>query len=243
MPEYCIGVTGGGATRRNHTLALVTDLLKQHADDRVVWVLDGTLTHGALSPAVAIIYKWAVEEEYPVEIVVPSERKGRTIEQAYAEVLKDATQEHFAANPPATVARRSDVLLIAWSDDDQTSMPALLAAEKAGIKALDLTEGLLELSFEDDAPTERGEPEIKAEPDTPSDTQVPASDVRSDLGAARVNLGSLSERITAEIDGHADADFFEEFARMVARTVVDELKPFLPAKRAPGRPRKTGPEE
>ena len=235
MSDHRIGITGTGETSDRNAVALVRNYLSARPEgEDVTFVIDATTDEsGALSPASLAVTCWAVEAGFPIEVILPNDQK---MTPGLGKLCAEATGQMLVVNVTATVVRRSDVVFIAWSEDpDDPCMKALLAAERHSVPAYDLTSGLLPLGF-DDTP----EPEQPGPPFVPDASPRPAdspSTERTILAPGTCTEGDSQDIVLPDL---GDVD---RLAVLVAERVVEALKPLLPAKRGPGRPRKTPIEE
>ena len=142
-------------------------------------------------------------------------------------------------NVPAAVVRRSDVVLIAWADEDDLSMRALLAADKHTVPAFDLAEGLVPLGFDDAAqpPWDAEDAPEQTAPAAPGRTEEQASAERTDIAEAAPEACP-----EAEPCGTVGLDL-DALAAAIADKVIEAVKALMPVKRGPGRPRKTPVQE
>ena len=256
MGEQTLGILGPTRSSKQNVEALIGDLMQAYPDDGFRFVIDLTPDDdGVPYPVPRIVAYAALEESFPYTLVVKDGSKFDLKNEKTQAILDGAEATVKVVNPAAEVARRSTSLLIAWDEDDETCQKALLAAEKQGLEAYDICDGLIPLQFETE-PQDDVEPESQAV-DTPVDDEiVDLADAIDSLTEEEVaDLESAMEPGPLPHDRHdapeepvepplavlppESVQLLDELADMVAERVLEAILPHV-QKRGPGRPRKDG---
>lgn len=211
MEKYYVLVAGNGATSRQNVEALMEDHYYVKGDKGVVVIpVSKTPTQ-----AQVFVAQYAKDKNKEIVVVAP----------------EDATLNGF---PPASLIHDKDPIgkaveimvgedataFLLWDDADSDSLSALASCKQAGIKCLDLTNGLAEISPADDI-------------QQPKKVEFPP--------AEQVTESEDDDGEEAEDDGDEEEDEYEEdeeeaedlediyagveaIARVFARVLVEEWK-------------------
>lgn len=196
-----IVIAGSGKSSRNNTEALLEDYLQANPDcTLVVPACDNGFSLTQIHAAQFFMFKeksvLAVLREDGEEVIESSE------------VVEVDTEEEVLPKALSYLKKQKDGLFIAWNDDDPLSANTLLAATTSGIKAYDLTNGLMEITPSKDIAS-------FDEPNIPEEEKIIASaeeadDELDEDGVQIFNIGQI-----------------EQIAQIFAKAFAKELKGLL----------------
>jgi hypothetical protein len=153
-----IGILGAGNVSRKTALALLEDHYEaiEGVKRLVLPIPTGEIED--LSPVVGYAAAWAMSLNVDYDVVLP--QGVDAVDKKIEEIVDNAVAVHRTAKVSLGLVRsleQGDDLLLAWDDEDKECMRALIAADKNGINAKDICDGLTDLVVgdgEDDDDTE-----------------------------------------------------------------------------------------
>lgn len=180
QPPVTLAFAGSADTDPENVKALLNDWLGfgdedkdgffEPSDREVNLIFPITREH--LSDGLETVLAWAEKADLPY-VAVADNKRSRATES----FLSDAEEVVHASNVIAGVVDRLKKadddghevhVILLWGDEGSEQAELLLdAAEQAGIKAKDLTAGLDDISFGEQAQDEEPEPEPEPEPEAP----------------------------------------------------------------------------
>lgn len=215
MDKYYVLVAGNGATSRANVEALMEDhYYANGAEGIVVMPIFGNPT-----PSQVFVAQYAKEKNKEV-VYVASEGANLTNLPA-ASMINDAHPINKAVE--IIVGEKASAFLL-WSDEDDTSLDALVACKNADIKCFDLTDGLVPINPSADIK--------KAEVITFPEKEIVTNDVKEDEddGEEEEESGEDEEEDDEEDDDEEYEEGLEnlyagveEIARIFARAFKEEF--------------------
>ena len=141
-----IAIMGGGTISRKAALALIEDYYDSTDEVKrlVLPIMSDNIED--IAPVVGYAARWALNLNVDYDVVVPNgfDATSTTV----AEIVEGAVAVHRAAKVSVGITRilqPGDELLLAWDDEDRDCMRALVAADRQGIVAKDICDGLTDL--------------------------------------------------------------------------------------------------
>ena len=195
MPQpMTIGLLGSGEMKVEAAISLIEDLAEVADPVTVIVAAD----EKNWTPTLSGITEFLADNDVAFELVIDD---GSDVP---AEVTEAAQSTHKVARPAQKVvallerAEGDKRLVVLWDDENEDAVKATERAVDRGIKALDLTAGLEELTFDGDADEPGVEPAVGAtEADEADEANEQATEVVDD-GLDKLGVRALRNLVEEE---------------------------------------------